>query len=207
MTRVPKRLFTKHTRVQHIRESLAVSLTHSFTGFFEAEVEAEHQLYLKFSPSPSLPFFSLLPTSCSPAFILLHNHRTRFFAVGMKVEHQLPLSHPLPRLPSHHSCPRLALPHSFFYCISSNLCPLQMILVLSSVVTSVLAFLHTLVPSAMVPLAANTTSITNITDELNTTTIAAVSDSATSSSPTLAVDPELLPTTFWIYLIVRTSHA
>lgn len=78
----------------------------------------------------------------------------------------------------------------------------KMILVLSSVLTSVLAFLHTLVPSAMVPVDGNTTDITNITDALTT----AIPDN-TTSSPTLEVDPELVTITFWSYLIVRTSHA
>ncbi|XP_045138797.1 uncharacterized protein LOC123520531 [Portunus trituberculatus] len=80
----------------------------------------------------------------------------------------------------------------------------KIILVLSSVLTSVLAFLHTLVPSAMVPFAANTTDITNITDALTTTATAAPAN--TTSSPALDVDPELLTITFWTYLAVRTAH-
>ncbi|KAK8405616.1 hypothetical protein O3P69_001854 [Scylla paramamosain] len=79
----------------------------------------------------------------------------------------------------------------------------KIILILSSVLTSVLAFLHTLVPSATVSLAANTTDIANITDPLSTTTAAPAN---ATSSPKLEVDPELLTITFWTYLAIRVSH-
>ncbi|KAK8405618.1 hypothetical protein O3P69_001856 [Scylla paramamosain] len=70
----------------------------------------------------------------------------------------------------------------------------KMILVVTTVLASVLAFLHTVVPSAMVSPNTNTNDITNITDELTTTTTTttAAAPANATSSPKTTVYPEML---------------